>query len=115
MIDNREFVIAIQGKSAVNAGCALQGDQCYKSITDWNGRFMGQLEVVLDNPEVIYKGIPSQWVDVSFITMDDIERVLKYLAKVGFAGCPCMIMQENRNWERINGKPNDGILCCMII
>lgn len=110
-----EYVISIQGQQAVDAGYAFQRGHCYRVIRDWNGRFMGQLEVVLDDKDKIYNGIPSQWVDVSFIDRNDIERILSHLSKIGFKGCPCVIGQENRSDERPDGKDDYGEMCCLII
>lgn len=115
MIPYVEYVIDIQGQQAVDAGYALQDGHCYKVIKDWNGRFMGQLEVVLDEPETVYNGIVQQWVQVAFVRQDDIQRVLSYLAKNGFTGCPCEISQESLENERPDGKKDEGTLCCMII
>lgn len=110
-----EYVIDIQGQQAVDAGYAFQGNYCYRQIKDWNGRFMGQLEVVLDDKDELFNGIPSQWVSVAFIQRDDIEKILSYLAKIGFKGCPCEIRQENLNDYRPDGKQDDGGLCYLII
>lgn len=110
-----EYVIEIQGQQAVDAGYAFQDGRCYRVIRDWNGRFMGQLEVVLDDPDRLYNGIPSQWVAVSFIDGNDIERILSYLAKIGFKDCPCVISQENRSNDRPDGKDDYGEMCCFII
>lgn len=110
-----EYSIELQGQKAVDVGYALQGNHCYKVITDWNGRFMGQLEVVLDDKNVVYNGFTSQWVAISFLHREDIERMLSYLRKAGFVGCPCIIIQENRYDVRPDGKPDDGELCCFIL
>lgn len=110
-----EYVISIQDQKAVSNGYALQNGHCYKVIQNSKGKFLGQLEVVLDDHDNIYKGIPSLWVDVSFISYEDIKTVLKWLKSNGFFGCPCIISQENRSDYRPDNKANDGDLCCFII
>lgn len=106
----RYFTIAINGQSAVDAGYKFQGRNCYRDIIT-HGAKIAQLEVVIDD-DGDYNGIPQKWVDVSWIkTGADVQRALRALAKIGFAGCPCVVSACE-----LTGCIEDSteLFCCII-
>lgn len=105
----KQYVIAINGQKAVNAGYAFAGNHCFRPLYDAN-RYIGQLEVVLDSDES-YNGIPVKWVDVTVLHREDLPQLLALLSSSGFKDCPCIIQEED-----LEGCiAHDTDLCCMRI
>ena len=106
----RYFTIAINGQKAVDAGYIFQRGNCYRDIIT-HGAKIGQLEVVVDD-DGEFNGNPNKWVDVSWIkTGADVQRALRALAKIGFAGCPCIVSECV-----LSGciEDSNDLFCCII-
>lgn len=89
---NETYYLYIHGKKAVKAGYAFQENRCYRVIEDYDGKFLAQLEVTLDN-DIDRSGY--YLVDVSYIKKpENIKTVLAILRNIGFAGCPCIVQKE---------------------
>lgn len=86
------YVVSVHGAKAVKAGYDFQHGHCYRQIID-HKKVIGQLEVVLDDPELIYNNFSSEWVDISFIRAANVAKVLHQLERLGFSGC-FAILQE---------------------
>ncbi len=80
------YTIYIEGKSAVKAGYAFQGNHCYRGILN-HGKQIAQLEVVRDDDE-------AQLVSVAYIDAKNVGKVLKILSNVGFCGMVCDVEEE---------------------
>ena len=103
------YTISMNGQKAVDVGYSIQKNHCYHVIKD-NDRYLTQIEVVVDN-DGFYNGNPNKWVDVSYINIKDVEKVLSILSKIGFSGCPAILMEEQENGYILKQKE----LCCFII
>ena len=89
-MDNRYFVISINGQKAVDMGYKFQKGSCYRQIMN-HGKAIAQLEVVVDDGGY-YNGNPNKWVDVAYIkTGRDVKTTLDILSKLGFSNCPCFV------------------------
>lgn len=105
----KQFNIAINGQTAVDAARAFIKSNCYRGIYN-HGKKIAQVEVVIDTPGT-YNGNPNKWVDVTILTQKDIESVIKQLSRIGFKGCPCMVQVETVTGCLVNSVD----LCCFII
>lgn len=105
----KQFNIAINGQKAVDAAYAFVGNACYRGIYN-HGKRIGQVEVTIDDAGC-YNGNPNKWVDVTVLQQNQIETMLKQLSRIGFAGCPCIIQQEDLTGCMATATD----LCCLII
>lgn len=104
-----EYTISVNGEKAVNVAMAFQRGACYRGVYD-HGKRIAQLEMVINDDEY-YNGIIKKWVDVSYIKYEDIPKVIKQLEKLGFKGCPALVIEEIENGCNLIQKE----LCCFII
>lgn len=87
------IVISINGQKAVDVARAFCAGCCTRGIYA-HGKRIAQLEVVLDD-DGTYNGIPIKWVDVTVIIPGEEDTVMGQLARLGFAGCPCIMTFED--------------------
>ena len=89
-------VLSIYGREAVKRGYEFQNGYCYRGIYD-HGKRIAQLEVVVDEPGQ-YNGYELAWVDV-MVEPKNIQKTLKQLSRIGFAGCYASITDWLEQFE----------------
>lgn len=88
----KQMCVMINGARAVELAHRFIGDFCYRGVYEHEKR-LAQMEVVIDE-EGDYKGKPNKWVSVIIINLNDVERTINQLCRLGFEGCLAYIAEE---------------------
>lgn len=97
----KTFTISFDGLKNIQKAEKFIGDLCYRAKFSDDGKFIGQLEVVIPFGEVGFLANRKKegLVDFSFISQNKIEEAIKFLESIGISGIVHIDSDEDENYK----------------